>query len=134
MNNKRSIDNSNRDSGINRNERRLLVEKHNRVQFAAIGSIEEYIDVNSEDMKKQRSIAPVDTVSKDIPLSCTRQTNERITYDQLVLESQQVEIDSEVGEVTTDHLLQPQLKKKHRKRGAGSKQRHSKQRYSNSEL
>jgi hypothetical protein len=92
-NNKRSIDNSNRDSGINKNERRLLEEKHNRVQFAAIGSSEEYIDVDTEDIKK-RSIAPVDTVSKDRPLSCTRQTNERITYDQLVLESQQSENDS----------------------------------------
>jgi hypothetical protein len=84
-NNKRSIDNSNRDSGINRNERRLLEEKHNRVQFAAIGSSEEYIDVNTEDM--------VDTVSKDRPISRTRQTNERITYDQLILESQQREND-----------------------------------------
>mmetsp|Transcript_22536 Transcript_22536/g.21765 ORF Transcript_22536/g.21765 Transcript_22536/m.21765 type:complete len:173 (-) Transcript_22536:31-549(-) len=109
-NNKRSIDNSYRDSGINKNERRLLEEKHNRVQFAAIGSSEEYVDVNTEDMKKQRSIAPVDTVSKDILLSSTRQTNERITYDQLVLESQQSENDNtseEMAEVTSDQ--QPQL-------------------------
>jgi hypothetical protein len=64
------------------------------VQFAAIGSSEEYIDVNTEDMKKQRSIAPVDIVSKDRPFSSTRQTNKRITHDQLVLESQQSENDN----------------------------------------
>jgi hypothetical protein len=116
-NNKRSMDNSNRDSGINRNERRLLEEKQNRVQFAAIGSSEAYIDLNTEGVKKQRSIAPVNIV---IPLSSTYQKNDRITYDQLVLEAQQSESDSTsgvMGEVTE----QPQQKKRHRKRGPGSK-------------
>ena len=93
-NNKRSIDNSNRDSGIIRNERRLLEERHNRVQFAAIGSSEEYIDFNTEGVKKQRSIAPVNTVSKERPLPDTHSANERITYDQLVVESQLGESDS----------------------------------------
>jgi hypothetical protein len=114
------------------------------VQFAAIGSSEEYIDVNTEDMKKQRSIAPVDTVSKDIPLSSTRQTTERITYDQLVLESQQLEIDSrdnqssqpqvplqEKSDKITDIVVDLQLNKKkknHNKQSAQSKQRNKQKR------
>jgi hypothetical protein len=122
-NNKRSIDNSNRDSGINRNERRLLEEKHNRVQFAAIGSSEEYVDFNTEDIKKQRSIAPINTVRKDRPFSDMHQTNELITYDQLVLEAQHSENDSTsevIGEVTSE---QPQIKRKRRKRGSRSRRR-----------
>jgi hypothetical protein len=54
-NNKRSRDNSNRDSRINRNEHRPLKERHNRVQFVAIGSSEKYNDLNTECVKKRTS-------------------------------------------------------------------------------
>ncbi len=143
-NNKRSIDNSNRDSGIIRNERRLLEERHNRVQFAAIGSSEEYIDFNTESVKKQRSIAPVDTVSTERPLPDTHSAKECITYDQLVLEAQQGEIDSrdsqssqpqvplqEESNNITDIVVDLQVnkkKKKHNQQSAQSKQRNQQKR------